>query len=63
MTRVLESVIPLERQNELHKLIDEVCPGKIMSPKLRRGWLDRAQNLIPDVIEPELEPTLSYKPK
>ncbi|WP_115707249.1 LidA [Legionella sainthelensi] len=63
LTRVLESVIPVERQNELHRLIDEVCPGKIMSPELRRGWLDRAQNLIPDVIEPELEQTLSYKPK
>ncbi|QIN35638.1 LidA [Legionella longbeachae] len=64
VTRELESVIPLERQNELHKLIDEVTPGKIMSPDVRRSWLDRAQNLIPDVVtEPQLETTISYKLK
>ncbi|KTD57009.1 Dot/Icm system substrate protein LidA [Legionella santicrucis] len=66
VTLVLESVIPPQHQNDLHKLIDEVSPGKIMSPEDRLGWLHRAKNLIPDVmepIEPELEPTLSYKLK
>lgn len=63
VTRVLESVIPPEHQNDLYKLIDEVNPGKIMSPEVRLNWLHRAQNLIPDVIEPELEPTLSSKLK
>ncbi|KTD11115.1 Dot/Icm system substrate protein LidA [Legionella gratiana] len=63
VTRVLERVVPEERQDELHKLIDEVHPGEIMSPDVRLGWLHRAKNLIPDLKEPELESTLTYKLK
>lgn len=59
VTHALDAVVPQKHQDELHQLINEVHPGEIMSPEVRLGWLNKAQKLIPEVVEPELEPTFT----
>lgn len=56
--REIEAVIPEYRKKELNDLIKEVIPGQIMEPKVRLGWLYRAQRLIPGMPSPELGSTL-----
>jgi effector protein LidA len=54
----LEAIIPVERQEALKELIDEVHPGELMTPDTRLSWLQRAKSLIPrpdNTPEPELD--------